>query len=362
MINWTPPLWKISDLNLNKLYHRDGYGLSLKDIHDIEIEFYSRVGPQCDWGENLPTKKFSPSHKKSILILGGAGTLGQALVKATLEHYNVYVVSRNPIFSFQHPNLHIIKADLTQGHSWMSQVPKVSRVYHLTAHLHAFMNWRQLFDVNVKTVYSAIQIASRDDALLTLASTLSVMVSGNWEPAKIEELPIANDVSVFGGYAQTKAMAEFAIRRYPRHQIIRYGLLVPDNPLLSNDYPVGHFIPAFRKSLLEFGYLPDTAEDASVDLTNVNSASLATLIDNPLSHFAQKSYRLADWVDTLMVEQKFTFVSKAEWLSRVQKIPGLPRYLLLSAFFKSEFLDLMSSRPYFNVDLFQATQRDFCCQ
>ena len=249
----------------------------------------------------------------------------------------------------------------------MARIPRARVVFHLAASVHALVGWDALAPVNLNALGASIALAERDGALLQLASTLSVFVSSNGEQADAEEeLPEQHDLWLHGGYAQTKAAAEFALaqRAHVRWQVVRYGLLVPE---AGAPFPPRHFAPAFLRALSRVGCVPDQAERAAVDLTPVDGAARAAIQlarDGALCwrHWANpESAHLADLVAaTEAMRGRFARCSMDDWLGRLRSMPRLERALLRSAFDKSGFLaEDAAVSPVLNVDLFQSTLRHF---
>ena len=249
----------------------------------------------------------------------------------------------------------------------MARIPRARVVFHLAASVNALAGWDTLAPVNLNALGASIALAERDGALLQLASTLSVFVSSNGEHADAEEkLPEQHDLWLHGGYAQTKAAAEFALlqRAHVRWQVVRYGLLVPE---AGAPFPPRHFAPAFLRALSRVGCVPDQAECAAVDLTPVDGAArAATQLARDGApcwrHWANpQSARLAEIVAAIeAVRGPFARCSMGDWLGRLRSLPRVERALLRSAFDKSGFLaEDAAVSPVLNVDLFQSTLRHF---
>lgn len=327
------------------------------------------------------------------VLLGGAGLLGSRLAASLLREPGdapVTIVSRRPgeirarwagwlgdneasRFAAS-PRLRLIAADLSGPDlGWMAAIPRSGAVFHLAALVHAFDGWGKLSPTNIGSLRHAAALARRDSALLQIASTLSLAVSSNWNDCDHEALPPASaDFWLYGGYAQTKVAAEFALLEAAgdlRWQIVRYGLLVPEGgSLFSPD----HFAPSLASAIDEVGALPAEAEEAEVDLTPVDGAGEAAMriaVSGELGvfHWANpEGARLSAFVAALEVERAarggapLPVVPVADWEARLATLPGLKRALLRSAFRKSDFLAREAARgPILNADLFQATGRHF---
>ena len=309
------------------------------------------------------------------MLVGGAGFLGARIAAQLLAEPGdapVVVVSRHPQAVLRpsaprNPRLVLVPADITApDRDWMQLVPRSGLVFHLAAAMHALAGWEALAPVNLRGLGASVALAERDGALLQLASTLSVFVSSNAPRADAEEpLPERDDLWLHGGYAQTKAAAEFALARRPglQWQVVRHGLLVPE---AGTAFPPRHFAPVFLRALCRAGAVPDMAERADVDLTPVDGAARASIrlarAGTPRwSHWANgEAARLADVVAAVeAVRRPFARCPMADWLDRIQPLPRMERTLLRAAFDKSGFLFGSTAGTLLNVDLFQSTCRRF---
>ena len=354
---WHAPRWSPADLVPPRLGRCDGLSTA-----EIARRAVIRVGPAPHRADRTAT-----------VLVGGAGFLGTRIVKQLLAEPGdqpVVVVSRRPETVLRHcpadKRLVLVAADLAAADwSWMRRIPRADVIFHLAASVHALAGWHALAPVNLAGLAASVALAGRDDAVLQLASTLSVYVSSNAEAADGEgTLPESDAVWLYGGYAQTKAAAEFALARMTslRWQVVRYGLLVPEP---GDAFPARHFAAIFCRALLRLGLVPDPAEQAAVDLTPVDGAAAAAI---RLAREAAPCWRhwanpvaapLSEVVAAIEAARgPLARCSRPEWLGRLQALPRIERTLLRAAFDKSGFL---ADQPggLLNVDLFQATGRRF---
>ena len=380
-----PPAWHISDLAPPRVYSSRGAAMTF-----AEAAARGRQAAAAWRNDQAPGPTAAFGQSGDSVLLGGAGFLGADIAARLLQDGGgpVYVVSRRPgaieaawrrsmpcdraTALMADSRLHLVEADLaTGGMEWMADVPRCGAVFHLAARMDAFSGWSGLQDVNLGSLRHATALARRDGALLQLASTLSLCVSSNWNPDGEEGPPPSADLWLSGGYAQTKAAAEFALLASPdvRQQIVRLGLLVPGP---GNPFPAGHFAPMFGAALEKVG-LPSLAEEAAVDITPVASAAdtavrLARSGLEGIFHWANpEPCTLSMFTDALAARRcglglpDLHETPLPEWQARLGTLPRLQRALLEAAFHKTSFLEGAARRgPLFNVDLFQATGRRFC--
>ena len=343
------------------------------------------------------------SSGKSQVLLGGAGFLGSRIAASLLlggpldAGGNVVIVSRTPktIRSqwatflgdreadrlMADPRLRLVSADLSSPDmAWMKSVPTCSVVYHLAAQVHAFASYERLSAVNINSALAGLCLAQRDDALLQHAGTLSVFVSSNCRREAIEaSLPRDEESWLYGGYAQTKAVAEIAIERIAaeiklRWQIVRFGLLVPEP---AAPFPADSFFRSILSGLEAVGCVPDAIEEAFVDLTPVSSAAGAAVrlagagMADPrtlgIFHWANpQSAALSEFIAAVDEGRErvnlgpLKSVCTPLWEGALSTLPRLQRLLLLSSFAKSDFiLQEAIKSPVLNADLFQSTGRSW---
>lgn len=358
MTRWFEPRWNPAGLVPDRL-------LGGRALNTATVAGRAAAATWGDW----PAGPGTPG--AATVLVGGAGFLGARIASQLLAEPGeapVVVVSRRPkILPFHDPRLILVAADITApNRDWMRFVPRSGTVFHLAAAMHALVGWEALAPVNLLGLGASVALAERDGALLQLASTLSVFVSSNASRADAEEpLPARDDLWLYGGYAQTKAAAEFALARRSglRWQVIRHGLLVPE---AGAAFPPRHFAPMFLRALCRTGAVPEQAERADVDLTPVDGAAresirLARAGVPRWRHWANRETAcLADVVDAVeALRGPFARVPMAEWLDRIRPLPRMERTLLRAAFDKSGFLAGSGAGVLLNVDLFQSTSRCF---
>lgn len=379
MIHWHDPAWDPSWLTPARLHARDGFVRSSAQIADRAAV---AVGA-WHW------PRLSPAPATAVpawVLIGGAGFLGARIAAMLLREDDpapVVIVSRRPravadqlatwldraevAALLASPRLYLVTADIARGDDgWMAAVPRAGHILHLAGAMHALTGWDRLAPLNLGGLRPAIALARRDGAALHLASTLSVFVSSNAPRADVAT-PLArrDDMWLHGGYAQTKAAAEYALAAdgTVRGHVIRHGLLVPEG---GGPFPPGHLAPAFADALRKVGALPDMAERAMVDLTPVAAAAATTIRlaragASPVHHCANPTAASLEAIVT--AGEALPVIDRAAWRARVAALPATPRTLLRAAFDKTYFLRTDAVRgPLLNMDLFQATHRRFVAE
>ena len=152
-----------------------------------------------------------------------------------------------------------------------------SDVVHCAARVHLVEGYDALEPVNVGGVVEALAFARAGRPKRThLASTLSVFVATNLDSGvAFEEDDLSGVERVWGGYAQTKFVAELVAARASRSQFVsthRLGLLTGDS--VSGRCAPGDFLVRFARALS--GTTPGAwSGDMALDVTPVDWAACA---------------------------------------------------------------------------------------
>lgn len=180
--------------------------------------------------------------RRTALITGGAGTLGQELAPLlTSEGWNV---RSTDIRDVSLPNVEFMQTDLRRPDDVRRAMEGVDDVFHAAAwhgmHLRDHPR-RDFWELNVDGTYNVLEAAVEAGvASLVLSSTMGVYGSGSQpaddEPAvRVHEaLPLRpGDI-----YGQSKVMAERLVAYFSRKHglravALRYGMFVPE--------PFGHY-------------------------------------------------------------------------------------------------------------------------
>lgn len=317
----------------------------------------------------IPMRKFGGKktiNNNEILVTGGAGFLGIHLLKSlyeTKKYSKIYTIVRNENKLYEQAkyfNLNvdwlkdivIIKGDLLYLNE--EDYPNVEFVIHSAAQIHCIKTLKQLWNNNVELVSKINQIYQNNK--LYFISTLSVFVSSNKiGNHKEDTLEVNNEYYLYGGYSQSKYIAEKITEQY-NQKIIRLGLITGSSKV--GKFPDDFFV-SFVKELKNIGYYPENYQEALVDMTPVDLASeniihFINKQEKNIIHIANKEgTKLSNFINILNLKK----ISKEDWLNKINELDNLKQFLLKFAFFKDEMLE--SHFNYFNLDLFQTTNHSY---
>lgn len=333
--------------------------------------------------ESLPLfhegKKHLPNNH--LLLTGATGFLGihllENLVKKSI-YEKIYIIVRNknklldqieyyniPKFSFN--KIEIIEGDLLTLP--IENFPNASYVIHSAAEIHCLKNLSQLWSNNVLVTKKICDIYQHC-AKVTLISTLSVFVSSNTNGEhKPTSLPVNQNYSLYGGYAQSKYISEKLVEKI-NGNIVRLGLLTGSTH--TGKFPPHDFFTQIVTALNNIKVYPEIFEEAFVDITPVdlcgqiitnyisnnnfsnNNFNNNNFSKNNIIHIANKNSLP---LSAIVKKLNLTPVSGINFISTLNSLPSLTKTLLMFAFFKSEMLK--SSFKLFNIDLFQSTDHSY---
>lgn len=326
---------------------------------DIDILRLSSLIPE------VSGNPFPRSSNNHILVSGGAGFLGIHLLRdlvASGRYDKIYTIVRNPSklktqatyygISGEWLNvITVIEGDLLTLSKDL--FPEVEYVLHSAAEIHCLKNRNQLWSNNVLATQRIAEIYRLNK--ISFISTLSVFVSSNQKGLHLpQSIPLSEDYSLYGGYAQTKFIGEKIIEQV-NGNIIRLGLIT--GATHSGIFPADFFTQIVKLLELTKCY-PVGYQDSLVDMTPVDHASHEILKvihkTNTITHIANKeSTSINAFISVLNLKP----VDKEVWLESIRCLGNLEQYLLRYAFFKDEMLS--SHFNYFNIDLFQSTGHQY---
>jgi nucleoside-diphosphate-sugar epimerase len=385
-----PTVFDVDDMAPTRTYTASGFGRTRAEMAHM---LPTRPGTDQRPGEDRTTA-LDPS--RTSLVVGGAGFMGSRLVRSLLADPRrgpVVVASRNPDalrrewtqaygaetadLLWNDPRLSPLRIDISATDAAKDAVSALSAhevgvVHNLAARMDAFAGYERLRGANVDGTSVAALIARTTGARLVQASTLSVFVSsdGRGESEETWQDP-GSTATLYGGYAQTKAMAEelLAVEAAEGLDVrcVRYGLLVPEHGrLLGQD----HFMGMILKALADIGVVPEESEEALVDLTRVDQAAEAAIAigdgaETGVFHYANPvSCTLTGFVGALDdalkgMRRGLTTVDADVWKRTTARLPRMTAALLEAAFHKKAFMARTRTAPFVNVDLFQSTDRHY---
>lgn len=385
-----PTLFDIADMAPGGMYTASGFGRTRLQLEDMTPERGRAEGRPGD----ARTTTLDPG--RTSLVIGGAGFMGSRLVRSLLSDPRrgpIVVASRNPhglrrelAHAYGEETADILASDPRLSHLRIDisapgaaseaastlRTHDVGVVHNLAARMDAFAGYSRLRGANVDGVAVAADIAASTGARLVHASTLSVFVSsdGCGESEETWQDP-SSPATLYGGYAQTKAMAEEMLAQRAAGGLdvrcVRYGLLVPEHGrLLMPD----HFMRMILEALSGIGFVPREAEEALVDLTRVDQAAEAAIAigdgaETGIFHYANPmSCSLSGFVEAIdegMREagRPLRHVSREAWKTATSRLPRMTQALLQSSFHKKAFMSRARKAPFVNVDLFQSTGRSY---
>ena len=278
---------------------------------------------------------------RRILLTGATGQLGRHLLALLLEDHEVVALVRRPL-QLKHPGLTQIVADLHDR--WTA--PQVDAIFHCAAQVNSVLPFERLRATNLDILTRLVELGKP----LHYASTLSVLSCSDF--CGLARPKDEGRGHLYGGYAQSKWLAEQWLQPLEGVWCYRYGLLLgyPDDSL-------GRFV----RGLLQLGAYP-IGPEIRMDVTPIEWAAKATLKltrGQPgifhlssrqglsLSELVKKLERLGHILPALPAEQFFALPVLSPEAGAAQL--GLCRLHPDPSFFQANR----------GLDLFQATDVDF---
>ncbi len=140
---------------------------------------------------------------RSVLITGAAGNIGQKLIAAWKDQYQLILID-----SIESPKHDIIVADLSiRDEEWTSYFEEVDVVVHLAANPNEFASWEELENPNLD-VLSNVFLASALGGVDRIVFASSNHVMGGYR--ELGDMPITVDLPARPGnaYGASKLMGE----------------------------------------------------------------------------------------------------------------------------------------------------------
>ena len=201
----------------------------------------------------------------------------------------------------------------------------VGQVVHLAAAVNQVLSFEMLAAANVSAAIEVARFTREAGAFVTHVSTLAVLAASDVAGAVLDETTaVTPSTHLFGGYAQSKYVAEQIVRRVaPRHQVVRPGLLTGDSitGVAAGACPLATFL----RALVQLGCVPRALDEAPrVDVTPVDHAArvLAALVLRPaadrLVHLSSaRGASLADLVRAVRTRVELAEVDADIFVERV---------------------------------------------
>lgn len=355
------------------------------------------------WKEKIKLPKKPPYKSKhnNILITGATGFLGSHILFEILNSKkysgNVYCVVRcnnsdhgkkRLVNTFKRYDLspemldkvNVISGDITLPELGLDEttynnlIHNAQIVFHCAAKVNMAADYNNLENTNIESLRNIISFCMEGCyKKLNYASTLSVFVGTDLscKYAKETEIP-EGDYNIYGGYAQTKLVAEKICYQIPDSycglNIFRFGLLTGSQK--NGIAPEHDFFSNFLQNALKYGKLPNinkekinTASllyDMGIDITPVDLASkimleIAESSDKGIYHIAaEKPLSYEHLLDLLVSSAKIDLVKDYQEWERDLALSGND-YLkfALCRFDQRNFSKLR------HLDLFQTTMIRF---
>lgn len=174
---------------------------------------------------------------------------------------------------------------------------QISHILHCAADINALADYESLRSANViGTAEVARFAANHRPKNLMAVSTLSVFVnSDRFEGTFLESDDLSGTRSMFGGYAQSKWVAECYLRAQhgllPFLQIVRPGLLVPDDTSLA--VPKDDLLTMTVRGLVKLGCVPKCEPNVRLDTTPITFAAKAMAYLLEHGSYSASTYHLA---------------------------------------------------------------------
>jgi amino acid adenylation domain-containing protein/thioester reductase-like protein len=216
--------------------------------------------------------------------------------------------------------------------SWKRLALALDRIIHSGARVHLSEPYERLKDPNLKGTQTALKLqASGRSKALHYVSTLSVFVgSDRNQGVAYEDDDLSQTRTLFGGYAQSKWVAEAWLRQSGGQagplQIYRLGLITGDTQ--TGWFPEKDWFQWLTQGLVNLGGIPQDIDPAwALDLTPVDYAAraLLALAKKPLPglhtyHLANpKPLLLGQWLTALQAfGVRLERLPRAEWHLRMQ--------------------------------------------
>ena len=242
----------------------------------------------------------NPGAQKNILLTGATGGLGSKLLQELLDKTSarIYCLVRAKDAAqarqrlveksgLDDERIVAIAGDIEEKNfglsteQWMPLSQEVDAIYHCAAIVNMVAPYSELEKANVWGVKEVLRLALTGKRKhIHYASTLSVFVATDQNTGvAYEDDRLEKTTKVYGGYAQSKWVAECLLHQVPEQAApisqYRFGLITGDSRTGSTTGT--DYLSLFIRGIKSLGVLPedDTLQRLAVDITPANYAAAA---------------------------------------------------------------------------------------
>ena len=153
------------------------------------------------------------TNRENILITGGGGFLGKAIIKKLLKKGNhIKSFSRNYYSELKNIGVSQIQGDISDANAIKKACKNIDTVYHVAAKAGIWGDFSSYFKVNVLGTANVIKSCLNNKvARLIYTSSPSVVFDGNDIKGVDESAPYSS--KYYAHYPKTKAMAEKLVKK-----------------------------------------------------------------------------------------------------------------------------------------------------
>lgn len=275
-----------------------------KIIHDGKLDSY--------WNKILTeSKKLKDGNINNILLTGGNGFLGAHLIKEIIsknKNAKIFALIRANSkpealtkikISLESNKIKISKEGIKKiipicgdiskeklglsPRDWQMISSTIGSIYHCAATVNMVKGYAELKKTNVDGAKEIVKLAlTGRRKKIVYTSTLSVFVATNQNTGRVYEKDNLKKIkNIYGGYAQSKFVAEYFLQKIPKEildiKILRLGLLTGNSKtgaMSENDY-----LKMFIKGLCSLSAISDGKHNSiSLDVTPVDYAARLSYI------------------------------------------------------------------------------------
>ncbi|MEN8211294.1 MAG: NAD-dependent epimerase/dehydratase family protein [Thermodesulfobacteriota bacterium] len=152
-------------------------------------------------------------HKKNVMVTGGGGFLGKAIVKKLLKKsYNVTSFSRNFYPELEKLGVKQIQGDIVEENIVLNAFKQIDTVFHVAAKAGMWGPFDDFFQANVIGTKNVISACLKNDIKQLIYTSSPSVVSDKKEKANINE-STPYPKKYLTPYSETKAEAERSVRK-----------------------------------------------------------------------------------------------------------------------------------------------------